>query len=119
MIPAELFRELRAAGFCVSAGQMGENITTEGIDLLDFPVGTQLALGDTAIVELTGVRNPCGQLNGLQAGLMDAVLDRDEGGNLVRKAGVMGVVTAGGVVRPGDPVYAHLPPGPHIRLDRV
>ena len=119
LVHAELHDELRAAGFDVSAGQMGENVTTRGVDLLGLPTGATLHLGETASVELTGLRNPCKQLDGLQPGLMRAVLDRDEGGNLVRKAGVMGVVVAGGEVRPGDGVRVELPPGPHRPLEKV
>jgi len=119
LIHAELHDELRAAGFDVSAGQMGENVTTRGVDLLGLPTGTTLHLGETASVELTGLRNPCKQLDGLQPGLMRAVLDRDEGGSLVRKAGVMGVVVAGGEVRPGDGVRVELPSGPHRPLEKV
>ncbi len=119
LIHAELHDELRAAGFDVSAGQMGENVTTRGVDLLGLPAGTTLHLGETASVRLTGLRNPCKQLDNLQPGLMRAVLDRDEEGNLVRKAGVMGVVVAGGEVRPGDRVRVELPPGPHRPLEKV
>ncbi|HEV2744066.1 MAG TPA: MOSC domain-containing protein [Rubrobacter sp.] len=119
LIHAELHDELRAAGFDVSAGQMGENVTTRGVDLLGLPAGTVLHLGETASVEITGLRNPCKQLDGLQPGLMRAVLDRDEEGSLVRKAGVMGVVVAGGEVRPGDRVRVELPPGPHRPLEKV
>ena len=119
LVHAELHDELRAAGFDVSAGQMGENVTTRGVDLLGLPTGATLHLGETASVELTGLRNPCKQLDGLQPGLMRAVLDRDEGGNLVRKAGVMGVVVAGGEVRPGDGVRVELPPGPRRALEKV
>lgn len=110
LIHAELLDELRAAGFDVSPGQMGENITTRGLDLLGLPVGTRLHLGESAVVELTGLRNPCAQLDHFQPGLMAAVLDHDEQGELVRKAGVMGVVLAGGVVRPGDSIQMVLPP---------
>ena len=119
LIHAELHDELRGAGFDVSAGQMGENITTRGIDLLGLPTGARLRLGDEAIVEVTGLRNPCAQLDGLQAGLMAAVLDRDEQGNLIRKAGVMAVVVAGGLVRPDDAVTVELPPAPHRPLAPV
>ncbi len=119
LIHAELHDELNASGFSVSAGQMGENVTTSGIDLLGLPAGTTLRLGGTAIVEVTGLRNPCKQLDDFQPGLMDAVLDRDEDGNLVRKAGIMGVVLAGGEVRPGDPVRVELPSGPHRPLEKV
>ena len=119
LIHAELHDELRAGGFAVAAGDMGENITTAGVALLDLPTGTRLRLGEAAIVELTGLRNPCAQLDGLQQGLMAATLDRDAGGNLVRKAGVMGVVLAGGIVRPGDPIAIELPPAPHLPLAPV
>ena len=119
LIHAELHDELRGAGFDVSAGQMGENITTRGIDLLGLPTGARLRLGDEAIVEVTGLRNPCAQLDRLQAGLMAAVLDRDEQGNLVRKAGVMAVVVAGGLVRVGEAVSVELPPAPHRPLGPV
>lgn len=119
LIHAELHDELQAAGFVVSPGQMGENITTRGIKLLTLPTGTRLRLGDTAVVELTGLRNPCTQLNQFQEGLMAAVLGRDAQGTLIRKAGVMGVVTIGGVVRPNDTIQVELPPKPHQTLDRV
>ena len=119
LIHAELHEELRSAGFNVSAGEMGENIATRGIDLLGLPTGARLRLGEEAVVEITGLRNPCAQLEGIQAGLMAAVLGRDERGALVRKAGVMGVVVAGGVVRPGDVVTVELPPAPHGHLGPV
>lgn len=119
LIHAELFEELAAAGFEVAPGQMGENITTHGIDLLALPVKTRLHIGESAIVELTGLRNPCKQLDGLQPGLMAAVLDRDDQGQLIRKAGVMGVVVASGVVLADDRIRIDLPPEPHHPLDRV
>jgi MOSC domain-containing protein YiiM len=116
LIHAELHDELRARGFSVHTGEMGENITTRGIDLLRLPVGTRLHLGAEAVVEITGLRNPCAQLDRLQPGLMAAVLDRDAQGNLVRKAGVMGVVLTGGEVRLADPIRVELPPQPHQPL---
>jgi MOSC domain-containing protein YiiM len=119
LIHAELHAELREAGFAVSAGQMGENITTRGVDLLDLPAGARLYLGGAAIVEVTGLRNPCAQLDRIQPGLMAATLGRDEHGNLVRKAGIMGVVIAGGEVRAGDPIRVELPPQPHHPLAPV
>ncbi len=119
LMHSELHDELRAAGFDLFPGQMGENVTTRGVDLLGLPVGTLLYLGDTAVVEVTGLRNPCAQLNGIQAGLMAATLDRDEHGKLVRKAGVMSVVVAGGEVRPGDEIRAELPAEPHLPLGPV
>jgi MOSC domain-containing protein YiiM len=119
LIHTELHAELRERGFDIAAGQMGENITTEGLDLLGLPTGTRLRLGDAAVVEITGLRNPCTQLNKLQKGLMKAVLDRDMEGNLVRKAGVMAVVIAGGAVQPGDVIAVELPPEPHQALQPV
>lgn len=119
LIHAELHDELRAAGFVVSAGQMGENITTRGVDLLRLPTGTRLHLGNTAVIEVTGLRTPCVQLDHFQQGLMAAVLGRDEDGKLIRKAGVMGIVLAGGEVRPGDPIRLELPPEPHRSLEPV
>jgi MOSC domain-containing protein YiiM len=116
LIHTELHEELRGAGFDVLPGQMGENVTTEGLDLLGLPTGTRLHLGAVAVVEVTGLRNPCGQLDGLQQGLMAATLDRDEQGNLIRKAGIMGVVLIGGVVEKGDPIVVELPPEPHTPL---
>ncbi len=119
LVHAELHDELRSSGFSVSAGQMGENVTTSGIDLLGLPTGTTLYLGEKASVRVTGLRNPCKQLDGLLPGLMEAVLDRDESGNLVRKAGIMAVVVTGGEVRPGDGVRIELPPGPRRSLEKV
>jgi MOSC domain-containing protein YiiM len=119
LIHAELHDELRAAGFQVDAGEMGENVTTRGVDLLALPQGARLHLGAEAVVEVTGLRNPCSQLDRFQPGLMAAVLGRDADGNLVRKAGVMGIVRAGGEVRPGDPVRVELPPSPHHPLAPV
>jgi MOSC domain-containing protein YiiM len=119
LIHAELFDELRAAGFAVSPGQMGENVTTSGVDLLGLPAGARLRLGAEAVVEVTGLRNPCAQLERIQAGLMKATLDRDAAGNLVRKAGIMGIVVTGGDICPGDPVSIELPPPPHRPLATV
>ena len=119
LIHSELHAELRGAGYDVSAGQMGENVTTEGIDLLGLPTGTRLRLGEEAIVELTGLRNPCAQLDRIQPGLMAATLGRDQHGKLVRKAGVMAIVVASGPVRPDDAVTVELPPAPHRPLEPV
>jgi MOSC domain-containing protein YiiM len=119
LIHAELHDELAGAGFVVSAGEMGENVTTRGVDLLGLPAGARLALGETAVVEVTGLRNPCAQLDAFQPGLMAAVLDRDAEGNLIRKAGIMAIVLAGGEVRPGDRIRVELPPEPHRALEPV
>ena len=119
LIHSELHHELRTAGFDMSAGQMGENITTRGVDLLGLPAGTLLHLGSTAIVEVTGLRNPCTQLDGIQPGLMAAVLGRDEDGSLTRKAGIMSIVRADGEVAPGDSITVEPPAEPHHALEVV
>jgi MOSC domain-containing protein YiiM len=119
LIHAELHDELAAPGFAVTAGQLGENITTRGVDLLALPTGTRLLLGGTAVIEITGLRNPCVQLDRFSPGLMAAVLGRDEHGGLIRKAGVMAVVVTGGMVRPGDSVRVLPPPHPHHPLRPV
>ena len=119
LIHSELHDELRGRGFDVAPGVMGENVTTRGVDLLDLPVGTVLRLGESAEVEITGLRTPCKQLDGIQPGLMAATLDRDGDGQLVRKAGVMGIVRAGGEVRPGDPIAVELPAEPRRALEPV
>lgn len=116
LIHAELHDELRGAGFAVAPGQMGENVTTRGVDLLGLAVGTRLHLGATAVVEVTGLRNPCAQLDKIEKGLMAATIERDADGNLVRKAGIMGVVLAEGEVRPGDPIRVEPPPPPQRPL---
>jgi len=116
LIHAELHDELRESGFDVATGAMGENVTTRGVDLLALPTGTRLRLGDDAVVEITGLRNPCGQLNGVAPGLQGAVLGRDDAGALTRKAGVMGIVIAGGAVVAGDPIAVELPALPHEPL---
>jgi MOSC domain-containing protein YiiM len=119
LMHAELFDELRAKGFSVKPGDLGENVTTSGIDLLALPTGTRLHLGATAVVEVTGLRNPCVQIDGFQKGLMAATLDKDGDGNLIRKAGIMSVVLAGGDIRPGDLVRVELPNAPHRPLQPV
>lgn len=119
LIHAELHDELREQGFSVGPGELGENVTTRGVDLLGLPVGTRLRLGADAVVEVTGLRNPCRQIDGLADGLMAATLGRDSAGEVVRKSGVMAVVLAGGEVRPGDPIGVELPAPPHTRLAPV
>jgi MOSC domain-containing protein YiiM len=119
LLHAELFDELVDKGFVVAPGEMGENITTRGIDLLALPAGTKLRLGAQAVVELTGLRNPCVQIDRFQRGLMDAVLDRDAQGGLVRKAGVMAIVLRGGAVRADDRIAVELPQPPHAKLEPV
>jgi MOSC domain-containing protein YiiM len=119
LVHAELLDTLRAGGYRVAPGVIGENVTTRGLDLLALPIGARLRLGGDAEIELTGLRNPCVQLNRYQDGLMKALLDRDADGGLVRLAGVMAIVLAGGVVRPGDPIEVSLPSMPHRALQPV
>jgi MOSC domain-containing protein YiiM len=119
LIHSELHDDLRAAGFAVEPGAMGENITTRGVDLLALPTGARLQLGDFAVVEITGLRNPCRQLDGIHDGLMAATLGRTSNGDLVRRAGVMSIVVTGGTVRAGDPITIELPPPPHAPLQPV
>ncbi|MFE4631955.1 MOSC domain-containing protein [Streptomyces sp. NPDC056773] len=119
LIHRELFEEVAEAGYQVEAGQLGENVTTEGIDLLALPTGTLLRLGAEAVVEVTGLRNPCLQIDNFQHGLLKQVVGRDAEGNLLRKAGIMGVVHRGGTIHPGDTIEVTLPPTPHIPLERV
>jgi MOSC domain-containing protein YiiM len=119
LIHGELHDRLRAAGFDVAAGQMGENITTRGLDLHGLSTGTRLHLGATAVVEVTGLRNPCRQIDDFRPGMLKAVLGRDGAGNVVREAGVMGIVLTGGDVRPEDPIVVEPPDGPHRPLEPV
>lgn len=120
LIHRELHEELAAEGFAgLQPGQMGENVTTAGVDLLGLPAGARLRLGAEAIVEVTGLRNPCTQLDEVQPGLMKATLDHDADGEVVRKAGVMGVVLHGGEVRSDDPIVVELPPQPRRALAPV
>jgi MOSC domain-containing protein YiiM len=116
LMHAELFDELRAKGFAVQPGDLGENVTTSGIDLLALPTGARLHIGAAAVVEVTGLRNPCIQIDTFQKGLMAATLDTDADGNLIRKAGIMSIVLADGDVRPGDAVRVELPTPPHRPL---
>ncbi|MFD4158560.1 MOSC domain-containing protein [Streptomyces hydrogenans] len=119
LIHGELFDEVAGAGFEVNPGDLGENVTTHGIDLLALPTGARLHLGAEAVVEVTGLRNPCAQIDNFRHGLLKQVVGRDADGELVRKAGIMGIVLTGGEVRPGDPIRVELPAGPHRPLERV
>ena len=119
LLHIELFEELAAKGYSVSPGDLGENIATSGIALLALPVGTELRLGASAVVRLTGLRNPCLQIDHFQQGLKSAVLDRTREGSLVRKAGVMSVVVQGGVVRAGDSISITMPAKPYALLEVV
>ena len=119
LLPAELFEELRAKGLEVDPGEMGENVTTQGLDLLSLPPGTKLQLGEKAVVEVTGLRTPCTQMDKLRPGLMKACLGRDSDGSLIRKAGIMATALAGGIVRPGDSIRLILPPKPWAKLQAL
>jgi MOSC domain-containing protein YiiM len=119
LVHRELLDALNERGFRVGPGTIGENITTAGIDLLGLPTGTRLRIGADAVVQVTGLRNPCHQLDDYQRGLQRAVLDRAADGSLIRLAGIMAVVIDGGVIRPGDPIAALLPPEPHTALKPV
>ena len=118
LIPAELFERVAEAGYTVAPGELGENITTRGVDLLSLPVGTRLTIG-SAVVTVTGLRNPCEQINTFQAGLLKQVIRKGSDGRVERLAGVMGIVSRSGEVRPGDVVGTDLPPEPHFPLTRV
>lgn len=119
LIHEELLDEVGEEGFEVAPGELGENITTRGIDLLALPVGTLLHIGDHVVLTVTGLRNPCLQIDNFQDGLLKRVVGRDEAGNVVRKAGIMSVVKEGGEVCPGDTVKVELPSGPHQALGPV
>ncbi len=116
LIQMELLSELESKGFTVIPGQLGENITTRGIDLLDLPAGSKLHIGEEAVIELTALRNPCIQIDNFQKGMLKEVISRDTQGKLVRKAGVMGIVPVGGYVKPNDIINVELPDLPHNKL---
>ncbi|MBS1674768.1 MAG: MOSC domain-containing protein [Actinobacteria bacterium] len=118
LIHAELFDALREAGHEVEPGQLGENITTRDLDLLALPVGTRLTIGD-AVITVTGLRNPCRQINDFQPGLLKQLVHTDDHGRVVRLAGVMGIVSRSGSVSVADPIAVELPPPPHLPLTRV
>jgi MOSC domain-containing protein YiiM len=119
LLQAELFEELRGQGFEIAPGEMGENVTTSGLDLLALPLGARLHLGAHAVVEVTGLRTPCVQMDQFKPGLMKACMDRAADGSLVRKAGIMGIALAGGVVWAGDVIAVELPAGEWKRLEAV
>lgn len=119
LIHGELLDELAVDGRVVTAGDLGENITTRGVDLLSLPTGAMLKLGSGALVSVTGLRNPCKQIEAFQAGLLGEVISKDRDGKVIRRAGIMGVVVLGGVVRAGDPIAVARPPGPSVPLEPV
>lgn len=119
LIQAELFDELGEVGFFIKPGDLGENITTRNIPLLQLPTGTKLQIGDLAEIEITGLRNPCSQIDDFMPGLLEAVNGWDNKGQKVRKCGVMATVITGGQVQPGDSIQVEFPPPPHLPLHRV
>ncbi len=119
LLGTEFFELAATAGYRLSAGDMGENVLIEGLDLLGLPTGTRLRLGQDAVVEVTGLRNPCAQIDRFQPGLLAVAAGRDEAGRIERRAGVMSVVVTGGAAAAGDPVAISLPPEPHLRLEVV
>ncbi|MEL7408266.1 MAG: MOSC domain-containing protein [Cyanobacteria bacterium J06558_2] len=119
LIHGELHDELNQAGFNILPGQMGENITTRNIDLLGLPTNTRLHIGKTGVIQVTGLRNPCAQLDRFQAGLMRAVLDQDAQGNVIRKSGIMGIVLTAGEIIVGDRIEVEFPSPPHRLLEKV
>ena len=119
LLSEELIDELNADGFNVGPGDLGENVTTRGLELISLPAGTRLRLGAEAVVEVTGLRYPCSQLDELQPGLFAAVIGEDDHGNQILKPGVMSIVVTGGEVRPGDTIGVELPAEPHAALKPV
>ncbi len=119
LMHTEIFDRVATNGFSVGPGDLGENITSSGIDLLGLPVGTTLAIGPDALITLTGLRNPCGQINGFSEGLLAELVYRNDDGATVRLGGVMGVAVRGGTIRPDDAIAVGLPPEPHHALERV
>ena len=119
LIHSELHDELIEQGFNVAPGVMGENITTKGIDLLGLPRDSLLRIGDEAVIQITGLRNPCKQLDDYQKGLLSAVLDKTPEGELIRKSGVMAIVISGGTIKPDDSIKIQFPKKPHKKLERV
>lgn len=119
LMHSELFIELKEKGFEVEAGQLGENITTQDIDLLALPKDSILSIGRKAKIKITGLRNPCKQIDSIKTGLMNAVLDKDSEGNLIRKAGIMAIVIKEGEVKVGDEIKIELPSKPFVKLERV
>lgn len=119
LIQAELFEDLEHHGFTVRPGDLGENITTRGVDLLALSEGTLLRMGSGVVIQVTGLRNPCVQIDRFQTGLLKAVLPRDGAGKVILKAGIMGIVLIGGEVKAGDDIEVSVPSGPHRPLQRV
>ena len=117
-LPVELFDEMAALGYALAPGAMGENVLTRGLDLAAMPTGATFRVGE-ALVEISGIRDPCKKIDALGMGLTKAMFGKTPRGGLLRKAGIMGVVRRGGVLRPGDAIAVALPPEPHRALEVV
>ncbi|SRR6266446_5986019 len=100
LMDAAVFAELAQNDIHIGPGMMGENITIEGMAMMQLAVGTRLAIG-SAIVEVTERRSPCYQLNGIDPRLLKAVA-RKQDGQAIFKAGIMAQILQGGWVRAGD-----------------
>jgi len=116
LVHEEIFAELAEQGFTVGPGDIGENIVTRGIDLLSLPLGTHLEFESGALVELTGLRDPCRKLNKIQDGLIHKFVYKNDEGKRSVKSGVMSIVLMGGEIRPEDEITVKLPDGPHQPL---
>ena len=119
LLPLVESAQVAAVGFTLRPGHMGENVTTAGIDLLALPRGARLQIGPDALIEVTGLRNPCAQINAFEPGLLKTMVGHDDKGRVIRKAGIMAIVLQSGVIRPGDKITVTLPQEPHHALDRV
>jgi MOSC domain-containing protein YiiM len=119
LIHAELLDELATRGFSVGPGELGENVLTRGVDLLALSAGTKMLFPSGAVLQITGLRNPCVQINGHSPGLMNALLDRADDGSLIRKGGVMAIVLSAGHICAGDSVTFLSSDGPHQSLEPV
>jgi len=118
LMPVELLEELDRKGFEVDPGDLGENITTRGIDLVSLGRDTILRIGGETVLCVTGLRNPCVQIEKFAPGLLNELAVKSDG-KVRRKAGIMCVALSGGTVRPGDEVSVYHPEGPYIPLERV
>ena len=119
LLHAEMIDEIRGKGFDIKSGDVGENITTHGIDLINLPRHTRLHIGSSVILSVTGLRNPCAQLDNFQSGLTQAFLGKTADGKLIRKAGIMAIVLESGAIHQGDEIRLELPSPPHLMLERV
>ena len=119
LLQSELFDELAFVGYALTAGQLGENITTRGIGLLNLPQGTRLHLGGEAVVELTGLRTPCKLIEDFKPGLLKQVISRDAANKVLAKAGVMAIVLHGGDVHERSPIRVEYPAARHVPLQMI